>query len=69
MKAPFILGAVAGMFLSTLAMAQGSLRPCLEIEDQTKERLDCYDAKIKPAPKKASAPSKTMNGFCSCEFI
>ena len=34
------------------AMAQVPLQPCLEIEDQTKERLDCYDAKIKPAPKR-----------------
>jgi len=65
MKAPFILGAVAGMLLPTLAMAQGSLRPCLEIEDQSKERLDCYDAKIKPAPKQTSAPAKTVQ---ECRF-
>ena len=45
---------------------QVSLRPCLEIEDQTKERLDCYDAQIKPAPKKTSAPAKTVN---ECRFI
>ena len=41
MKAPYILGIVAGMLLPTLAMAQVPLQPCLEIEDQTKERLDC----------------------------
>jgi hypothetical protein len=41
MKAPYFLVIVAGMLLPTVAMAQGSLRPCLEIEDQTKERLDC----------------------------
>jgi hypothetical protein len=66
MKAPFILGAVAGMLLPTLAMAQGSLRPCLEIEDQSKERLDCYDAKIKPTPKETSTPAKTVK---ECRFV
>jgi hypothetical protein len=66
MKAPYVLGIVAGMLLPTLAMAQVPLQPCLEIDDQTKERLDCYDAKIKPAPKKTSAPAKTVN---ECRFI
>ena len=66
MKASYVLGAVAGMLLPSLAMAQGSLRPCLEIEDQTKERLDCYDAKLKPAPKETSAPAKTVK---ECRFI
>jgi hypothetical protein len=66
MKAPYMLGAVAGMLLPTLAMAQSALRPCLEIEDQSKERLDCYDAKIRPAPKKTSAPAKTVQ---ECRFI
>ena len=48
MKALYILLAVAGMYLPTFAMAQISLetlRSCLDIEDQTKERLDCYDDK------------------------
>jgi len=65
MKALYIPVVVAGMLLPTFAMAQ-SLRPCLEIEDQTKERLDCYDAKIKPAPKETSAPAKTVK---DCRFI
>ena len=65
MKAPYILVVVAGMLLPTCVMAQ-SLRPCLQIEDQTKERLDCYDAKIKPAPKEVSAPAKTVK---ECRFI
>ena len=55
MKVFYILLAVAGMYVPTFAMAQISLetlRSCLDIEDQTKERLDCYDDKIKPAPKK-----------------
>jgi len=65
MKALYILTVVAGMLLPTFAMAQ-PLRPCLEIEDQTKERLDCYDAKIKPAPKETSSPAKTVK---DCRFI
>jgi hypothetical protein len=69
MKALYILLAVAGMYLSTSAMAQVSpetLRTCLDIEDQTKERLDCYDDKIKPAPKQVSAPAKTVQ---DCRFV
>src|SRR5215813_3561002 len=65
MKAPYIV-VVAGMLLPTFATAQVSLRACLEIEDQTKERLDCYDAKIKPAPKEVSAPAKIVK---ECRFI
>ena len=66
MKASYILGTIAGILLPTIAPAQVSLRPCLEIEDQTKERLDCYDVQIKPAPKKTSAPAKNVN---ECRFI
>jgi hypothetical protein len=69
MKALYILFAVAGMYLPNFAMAQSSLetlRACLAIEDQTKERLDCYDEKIKPAPKQVSAPAKTMQ---DCRFV
>ena len=69
MKAPYILLAVAGAYLTTFAMAQNSLetfRTCLDIEDQTKERLDCYDDKLKPAPKQVSAPAKTVQ---DCRFL
>ena len=69
MKTLYILLAVAGMYFPTNAMAQVSLetlRTCLAIEDQTKERLDCYDDKIKPAPKQASAPAKTVQ---DCRFV
>jgi len=69
MKAPYILLTVSGMYLPTVAMAQTSLetlRTCLDIEDQTKERLDCYDDKIKPAPKQVSAPAKTVQ---DCRFL
>jgi hypothetical protein len=43
-----------------------TLRSCLEVEDQTKERLDCYDDKMKPEPKKVSAPAKTVQ---DCRFL
>src|SRR5215469_15054685 len=69
MRAPYILLAVAGLYVPTLAMAQISLetlRSCLDVEDQTKERLDCYDDKIKPAPKQISAPAKTVQ---DCRFL
>src|SRR4029077_14463670 len=69
MKARYILLVAVGMYLPTFAMAQVSaetLRTCLDIEDQTKERLDCYDDKIKPAPKKVSAPAKTVQ---DCRYV
>jgi hypothetical protein len=69
MKALYILFAVAGMYLPTFAVAQISLetlRACLAIEDQTKERLDCYDDKIKPAPKQVSPPANTVQ---DCRFV
>jgi hypothetical protein len=69
MRAPYILLAVVGLYLPTFAMAQISLetlRSCLDVEDQTKERLDCYDDKIKPEPKKVSAPAKTAQ---DCRFL
>ena len=36
------------------------------MEDQSKERLDCSDAKIKPAPKAVSTPAKSVN---DCRFL
>jgi hypothetical protein len=69
MKALSILVAIGGILLPTFAMAQVSLqtlRTCLEIEDQSKERLNCYDEKISPAPKKVSAPAKTVR---DCRFV
>ena len=69
MKALYILVGVAGMYLPTFAMAQVSLetlRTCLSIEDQTKERLNCYDDQIKPAPKQVLAPAKTVQ---DCRFV
>jgi hypothetical protein len=69
MKALYVLITAAGIYLPTFAMAQVSLetmRSCLAIEDQTKERLDCYDGQIKPAPQKVSAPAKTVQ---DCRFL
>ena len=69
MKTLYVLFAAAGIYLPTFAIAQVSvetLRTCLAIEDQTKERLDCYDEKITPAPKQVSAPPKTVQ---DCRFV
>lgn len=42
------------------SMAQ-KLQACLEIDDATKERLNCYDAVIAPKPNpKAKAPVKSV---------
>jgi len=68
-KALYILVVVAGVHLPAFAMAQvplETLRACLEIEDQSKERLDCYDEKIPPQPKQASAPAKKVE---DCRYL
>lgn len=42
------------------SMAQ-KLQACLDIDDGTKDRLNCYDAVIKPKPNpKAKGPSKSV---------
>jgi hypothetical protein len=69
MRALYILLAIAGLYLPTFAIAQvtpETLQSCLDIEDQTKERLDCYDEKIKPEPKQVSAPAKVVQ---DCRFL
>jgi hypothetical protein len=43
-----------------------TLRTCLEIEDQSKERLNCYDQKIAPEPKQTSSRAKTVR---DCRFV
>src|SRR5450759_2020982 len=63
------LFSIAGIYLPTFAVAQvplQTLRTCLEIEDQSKERLDCYDEKMAPEPKQVSAPAKTVQ---DCRFV
>lgn len=42
------------------------LLACLEIDDETKDRLDCYDAIIQPKPKPKSAPA---NGVMDCRYV
>jgi len=41
------------------------LQACLDIDDATKERLNCYDAVIAPAPKPKAAKAKTVG---ECRF-
>jgi hypothetical protein len=42
------------------SMAQ-KLQACLDVDDGTKDRLNCYDAVIKPKPNpKAKAPAKSV---------
>ena len=65
----FGLGLMAVAGIPTFAVAQvplKTLRTCLEIEDQSKERLNCYDEKIAPEPKQVSAPAKTVR---DCRFV
>jgi hypothetical protein len=42
------------------------LQACLEIEDGTKGRLDCYDAVFPPTPKPKAPAAK---GVMDCRFI
>jgi hypothetical protein len=42
------------------------LQSCQDIDDQTKERLMCYDEVLKPAPKPKPAAAKTV---MDCKFI
>ena len=42
------------------------MKDCLLIEDMTKERLDCYDAIIKPEPKPSAPKAKLV---ADCRFL
>ena len=42
------------------------LQACLEIDDATKERLNCYDAVFKPTPKPKAPAAK---GVMDCRFF
>jgi hypothetical protein len=46
------------------------LQECLDIDDGTKERLNCYDAVLPPAPKssKAGAKAAAAKGVTECKF-
>jgi hypothetical protein len=42
------------------------LLACLDIDDESKERLDCYDAAVPPKPKPKATPA---NGVMDCRFV
>jgi hypothetical protein len=42
------------------------VQACLDVEDGTKARLDCYDAVVKPSPKPKPPAAK---GVLDCRFI
>jgi hypothetical protein len=42
------------------------LQACLDLDDGTKDRLNCYDAVIPPAPKPKPAKAK---GVADCRFF
>jgi hypothetical protein len=61
--------AILGIIFATSANAQtetDKLRSCLEIEDGSKERLDCYDGIIPPAPKPKPPIAKAV---ADCKFL
>ena len=43
------------------------LLACLDIDDGTKDRLDCYDAAVPPKPPKAKAGPAT--GVMDCRYV
>src|SRR5215216_5579114 len=50
------------------SMAQ-KLQACLEIDDATKERLNCYDAVIPPKPKAKQSAKGTQKSVTECGAI
>ena len=42
------------------------LQACLDLDDGTKDRLNCYDAIIPPTPKPKPAKAK---GYADCRFF
>lgn len=43
------------------------LLACLDIDDETKDRLDCYDAAVPPKPPKSKAGP--ANGVMDCRYV
>jgi hypothetical protein len=43
------------------------LLACLEIDDETKDRLDCYDAAVPPKQPKSKAGH--ANGVMDCRYV
>jgi hypothetical protein len=55
--------------LSTASIAQTpiqKMKDCLLIDDMTKERLDCYDAIIRPEPRPSAKKAKIVS---ECRFF
>ncbi len=55
--------------LSTASIAQApiqKMKDCLLIEDMTKERLDCYDAIVKPEPRPSAKKAKAVS---ECRYL
>jgi hypothetical protein len=44
------------------------LQECLDIDDGTKERLNCYDAVIPPAPKPKTSKDAAAKAVGDCKF-
>jgi hypothetical protein len=42
------------------------MKECLSVDDMTKERLDCFDAIIKPEPKPTKAKARKVS---DCRFL
>jgi hypothetical protein len=62
---------VFGLFVSLSAFAQTpaqKMKDCLLVDDMTKERLDCFDAIVAPAPDTAKAKKKAANAS-DCRFL
>ncbi len=43
------------------------MQGCLELDDGTKDRLNCYDAILPPAPKPESP--RRPGGYADCRFF
>jgi hypothetical protein len=74
-NAPKLLSISAAALLAAMTWPAAShaqtammtkMKDCLLIEDGYKERLDCYDAAIPPAPKANAPKAKTV---AECRFL
>ena len=64
-----LTAALLGVIFVVHANAQteiDKLRGCLNIEDESKERLDCYDGVVPPDPKPKPSVAKVAN---DCKFL
>ena len=42
---------------------------CLDIDDETKERLECYDAAVPPSSKPSKGKAGASNGVMDCRAV